>query len=314
MSVHDIDPNFPEEVWPDHWRELRQRGSLTFESCHRTKNGRTFPVEITVNYLEYGGKEYNFAFARDITERKRAEQAQRMAEVGQLASGLVHEVRNPLNAMRMQIAVIRTKLKQRDRENMNIAAVQLERLEHEVLRVQRLANDFLAYGRPASDNPETVELSGVISDVAEFIKPEFAQGGTHVDVAMGPDSAGLAVRMDLSKLRQVLLNLAENARQAMTDGGTLTLSCDKPSNHEARIQVCDTGAGIPAEKLPRIFEAFYSTRDEGTGLGLAIVKRTVEAAGGRVRVESAIDHGTRFEIYLPLATETPPAPGSAEAE
>ncbi|MFQ5658655.1 MAG: PAS domain S-box protein, partial [Candidatus Methylomirabilales bacterium] len=80
MTVHDIDPCFPSENWADHWREIRQRRSYTFESCHRTKDGRTFPVEITVNYLEFGGKGYHCAFARDITERKRAEGALRDSE------------------------------------------------------------------------------------------------------------------------------------------------------------------------------------------------------------------------------------------
>jgi len=314
MTAHDIDPNFPKEAWAAHWQELKAHRSMTFVSCHRKRNGETFPVEITANYLEYNGQEYNFAFARDITDRKRAEEAARMAEVGKLASGLVHEVRNPLTAMRMQIAVIRHKLRHPDKQNINLSVTQLEGLEHEVLRVQELANDFLAYGRPVSDHPQIIELARVVSDVAEFIRPEFEQTGTRIDVAVGENSGRLTVRMDLSKLRQVLLNLAGNARQAMAHGGQLRLGCDRPSNREARIQVRDTGCGIPPEKLPRVFDAFYSTKDEGTGLGLAIVKRTIEAAGGRVKVESEVDRGTCFEIYLPLAVKTAPAQAGAETE
>ena len=75
MTVHDVDPNFPAEVWPKHWEELKQRGSLTFESQHRTKDGGLVPVEITVNYMEFEGKEYNCAFVRDITDRKQAEES-----------------------------------------------------------------------------------------------------------------------------------------------------------------------------------------------------------------------------------------------
>ena len=75
MTVHDVDPNFPAEVWPKHWEELKRRGSFTFESRHRTKDGELVPVEITVNYLEFEGKEYNCAFVRDITDRKRAEES-----------------------------------------------------------------------------------------------------------------------------------------------------------------------------------------------------------------------------------------------
>ncbi|TKJ36968.1 MAG: hypothetical protein CEE38_08660 [Planctomycetes bacterium B3_Pla] len=80
MTVHDIDPNFPKDAWPEHWRELRRRGSFTIESVHRAKDGRTFPVEITINYLNYGGKEYNCAFARDITDRRETEQQRLVGE------------------------------------------------------------------------------------------------------------------------------------------------------------------------------------------------------------------------------------------
>jgi signal transduction histidine kinase len=109
------------------------------------------------------------------------------------------------------------------------------------------------------------------------------------------------VKMDESKLRQVLLNLLENARQAMPEGGRLTLGCERDPLAGVTIQVCDTGCGIRPENLDRIFDAFFSTKSAGTGLGLAIVKQTVEAAGGRIRVDSQVDRGTCFEINLPLA-------------
>jgi PAS domain S-box-containing protein len=288
----------------------RTSGGWAGESIAKKKDGTPLDIQLSVTMVADSDNTplCTMASFLDIGDRKRVEQSERMAEVGKLASGLVHEVRNPLNAMRMQIAVIRNKLKDPHHENMSMAITQLGRLEHEVLRVQHLANDFLAYGRPASDNPQAIELHWLLSDIAEFVKPEFEQIGVHVDVTKGADSAELAVCMDLSKLRQALLNLIENARQAMVNGGELRLRCDKPANQEARIRVCDTGCGISQERLPRIFEVFYSTRDEGAGLGLAIVKRTVEAAGGRIAVESEIDRGTCFEIYLPLVTENSSRP------
>jgi signal transduction histidine kinase len=126
------------------------------------------------------------------------------------------------------------------------------------------------------------------------------------------DSAPLTVRMDRGKLRQVLLNLAQNARQAMPEGGVLTITCDQPSALEGRIRVSDVGCGIAPDRLPHIFDAFYSTREGGTGLGLAIVKRTVERAGGRVEVQSQLGRGTCFEISLPLAARAATAPASSE--
>jgi signal transduction histidine kinase len=106
--------------------------------------------------------------------------------------------------------------------------------------------------------------------------------------------------MDRDKLRQILANLAENARQAMPGGGTLTITCDRPTPNCLRILVRDTGCGISPDKLPRVFDAFYSTKDDGTGLGLAVVKKIVEAASGSVHADSEIGRGTSIEIQLPF--------------
>jgi signal transduction histidine kinase len=132
-----------------------------------------------------------------------------------------------------------------------------------------------------------------------------------VVTADGPEAAALQVKMDESKLRQVLLNLLENARQAMPEGGRLSLGCARDSRAGVRIQVADTGGGIPPENLDRVFDAFFSTKSAGTGLGLAIVKQTVEAAGGRILVDSQVGKGTRFEISLPLAVTAGAASGDS---
>ncbi len=248
-------------------------------------------------------------FVVDVTTRRQAEQALRMAEVGKLASGLVHEIRNPLNAMRMQVAVIRGKLNQMTDDGGGLAGQILESLDQEVLRIERLASEFLAYGRPVSDKAETIEPSAIVQDLAEFVRPELAQDGIEVVTADGPGAAELQVKMDESKLRQVLLNLLENARQAMPEGGRLTLGCARDPLAGVRIQVTDTGGGILPENLERVFDVFFSTKSAGTGLGLAIVKQTVEAAGGRILVDSQVGEGTRFEINLPLAVTAGAASG-----
>jgi signal transduction histidine kinase len=279
-----------ESIRDEETAALRDNGekffaSLTFAPV-RNVRGNVTAVSLTI---------------RDLTQRKRAEEQLHWAQVGKLASGLVHEVRNPLNAMRVQIAVARNRLKHVDGAANEAARSQLEHLEQEVLRVHNLASEFLAYGRPHPDKLEQIDLKKLISDVVEFIRPECEAESTVVRLECRTASPSPTIVMDQEKLRQALFNLTENARQAMPNGGELTITIDQPAAHEMRVRMYDTGHGIPANQLPRVFEAFYSTRDGGTGLGLAIVKRTIEAAGGRVDVQSEPGGGTCFDLYFPQA-------------
>ena len=283
-----------------------------FETTRLHKEGIPVQVSITASPIrDSAGRLLGTAtITRDIADLKRAEEASRMAEVGQLASGLAHEIRNPLNAMRMQLAVLRDVVETSGKETAVEVHTEIDCVEHEVLRVQELASDFLAYGRPAFEQPETISLAEFIGEVVHFLQPQFEHAG--VEVVSECSGENIAVIADRSKLQQVLINLAENARQALEEtGGRLSLACEAASPREARIRIRDNGCGIPPERLPRIFEAFYSTREEGTGLGLAIVKQIVEAAGGRIQAESEIGRGTSFEIHLPRA-DTVSGPGAEE--
>ncbi|MGD8394389.1 MAG: PAS domain-containing protein [Candidatus Eiseniibacteriota bacterium] len=253
-----------------------------------------------------------YILSEDVTSRRHAERSLRMAEVGALASGFAHEVRNPLNAMQMQAALIGRRLGTADAESMALVRDQLAGLEGEIQRVQRLTEEFLAYGRPASEHADLVPVSEVVEEVASFVRPEFEALGCQVVVESGPATAAPAcVWMERARLKQVLFNLAENARLAMARDDVLTLSWGEDPDGMVRIEVRDTGAGIPAAEIGRVFAAFYSTREGGSGLGLAIVRSTVEAADGRVDVESTEGEGSRFRILLPavaaLDASTPAA-------
>jgi PAS domain S-box-containing protein len=280
---------------------LFREGDHEIEVRMLRKSGELFHAHLSLSLLrdDSGVPRRMIGYAIDITKRKRAEAAMRMAEVGELASGLVHEVRNPLNAMRMQIAIMQDGLNQPDTEGIALATSQLRCLEREVFRVQELANDFLAYGRPSPDHPEPINVYEAVASIADFVRPELEECGVSLEIT-GGDKDDLVVNMDAAKLRQVVLNLVVNARQAMGRGGKVTLAVGRSSPSEASITVKDTGCGIPRDELDRVFEAFYSTKGDGTGLGLAIVKQTIEAAGGRVQVESDVDVGTCFRLYLPL--------------
>ncbi len=230
--------------------------------------------------------------------RQEREQArvEHLAEVGLLAGGLAHEIRNTLNAMHSQIGLLR---KQLAAEAGPVCCQRTGQLERAVAELEQLVSDFLTFARPAKDQLEEVDLEALIRGVLDFAALDLEQG--RVKVVTELDPALPPVYADAGKLRRALLNLIINARQAMPEGGTLTVLAHPAGRGEVVIEVRDTGCGIPEEDRPRIFQTFFSTKPEGTGLGLAVVKRTIEDCGGRVTFASEVGRGTTFRIYLPTA-------------
>lgn len=218
-----------------------------------------------------------------------------LAEVGLLAGGLAHEIRNTLNAMHSQIALLRKQLPAEAAP----ACHRTGQLERAVAELEELVDEFLAFARPAKDRLEVVDLAGLIGGLLDFVSLDLEQGRVRAVTELASDLP--PVYADAGKLKRALLNLFINARQAMPEGGTLTVSAAPGEPGEVVIDVRDTGCGIPEEDRPRIFQSFFSTKPGGTGLGLAVVKRTVEDFGGRVRFDSQLGRGTTFRISLPTA-------------
>lgn len=219
-----------------------------------------------------------------------------LAHVALLAGGLAHEVRNHLNALGAYISLLRKSAPSTDGE-----LVQgIEKLERVSTGLDELLTDFLTLTRPVKDQLEQVDLSALAREVIDYLALDLEQARVEarVDGAPGvPPVVG-----DRGKLRRVILNLLVNARQAMPQGGKATVRL-RSREGQVQLDVEDTGCGIPPEEQPRIFEAFFSTKDDGTGLGLAVAKRTVEDLGGQISFKSRPGCGTTFHIVLPTAPQ-----------
>ncbi len=217
--------------------------------------------------------------------------AERLSALGTLAGGLAHEVRNPLASIRASAQVLAEESD--DPETGEYLAV----IQNEADRINRLVESLLDYARPEHVEVGPVDLNQLVDDVAHLTQSYAAQAGVEVAVTSPPD--GLVVRGERDRLHQCLLNLALNAIQAMPGGGRLSLTLNRVGD-QACLVVADTGPGIPADDLPRIFDPFFSTKDDGTGLGLAIVQRIVADHRGEIGVESVVGEGTTFRLWLPL--------------
>lgn len=227
-------------------------------------------------------------------------EAEEMAALGALAANLAHEIRNPLNAINLNLELLGEDLP----ADGSSASQSLATTREEVGRLASLVSDFLTYARPGEPELEPVRVDGLLKDVCEFLAAEAKTKGVHLRVVPGVPAA--AVRSDPGQLRQVLLNLVINAVQAVQqhspDRRVVELTAD---DHEGWVvlAVRDRGNGIPEDEMARVRKAFYTRRRGGSGLGLAIAVRFIEAQGGRIELENLEPHGFEARVFLPIVDE-----------
>lgn len=223
--------------------------------------------------------------------------AARASYVGLLASGLAHEIRNPLNAMNMNLQMLEEELESAggmpDQEYREL----LDSTKSEIKRLDGLVNNFLLYARPGSPQFKPLDLNDVVKEMLRFLENDFRQS----QVGLESDLEPLLPRVELDErqFKQALMNLLVNARQVLDAGGTVKVQTRAASNGEAVLVVEDDGPGIPETSRERIFEVFYSSRGGGTGLGLPIARQIVEKHGGSIELDSVVGEGTKFTIRLP---------------
>lgn len=220
------------------------------------------------------------------------------AEIATLAGGLAHEIRNPLSTIRLNLELLGEELAVLGDPRQQRMAKKLVTIQKECLRLEDILNAFLQFARAGEIELHEEELGEVVRDFMQFYQPEAEQAG--VDVSPHLASSLPCVKLDRNLMRQVLVNLARNAQQAMPEGGTLNLLTYADGGRVC-LDVIDTGCGIKPQSLEKIFEVFYSTRQGGSGLGLPTVRKIVEAHGGTIVCQSEPGKGTRFTLSFPAA-------------
>ena len=219
--------------------------------------------------------------------------AEKLASVGTLAAGVAHEVGNPLAAILGYVEMLQVSADDEAEQDI------LRRVHKEVLRINEIIRNLLAYSRPS---PEEAcgSVAAAVEGVVALLRPQPHM--REVDIETDVPAGLPAVALSEAKLQQVLLNLCLNAADAMPDGGSLRLGARASETAEGvEVVVADQGEGISSEALARVFDPFFTTKEpgEGTGLGLAIVDRIIQDHGGEIGVRSAPDRGTTFTLFLP---------------
>lgn len=232
-----------------------------------------------------------------------------LEELSKLTGGLAHEIKNPLSTVKINLNLVREELEDSVRaESGKIAAdkngARLKRairklavVQKETDRVEQILDSFLRYVDRTELQLASIDINELVSDMIDFYSAQ--AHSRSVTIHQGLHNEPLICKIDADMLKQVILNLFINAQQAMSSGGDLMIRTDRQEK-DALIQISDTGSGITPDKLPHIFDAYYSSRPQGSGLGLPTAKKIIEAHKGSISVNSEPGKGTSFEIRLPI--------------
>ena len=304
MRVEDLMGRTVSEAFePDHpvrrLLERNERGNeteMTEARLSGPEGGRRTAIRVQP-VIEGGARTGSLVTLTDLESRERIgselEVSEHLASIGRVTAGVAHEVKNPLNSMRVWLEILKSKL---PAEGESLQATEM--LDSEIGRLDRVVKTFLDFTKPMELQWEEMDLGPLIQDVMEAARPDTTRQGIKVVVDL--ERQAPRVRADRQLMRQAILNLVLNACQAMPSGGTLAIELSRDDG-SAKITVADTGEGIAPQHRKRIFQLYFTTRAEGTGMGLANTFHFVQLHGGSIEFESQEGHGTRFMIRLPEA-------------
>ena len=287
------------------------RPGRRYESLSLRRDGTEILTEVSLTALRRDDGYIINGFLRDITERRAAEeqlrQAQKMESVGQLTGGIAHDFNNMLTVITGTIDILAMGVADQPK----LAAI-VRMIGDAADRGAELISRLMAFSRQQPLEPRAVDVNELATEVARFLNPTL---GEQIEVKLAQTSDLSMALVDPNQLSSALVNLAINARDAMPSGGTLTIATSNATfdqdqcnsddaikaGHYVQIEVKDTGVGIPAALLTKVFEPFFSTKEvgTGTGLGLSMVYGFVKQSGGHIRISSEEGRGTTFRIYLP---------------
>jgi two-component system, cell cycle sensor histidine kinase and response regulator CckA len=282
----------------------------TWRHCRR--DGATLEMEVQARDVVFDGHQARILAATDVSEKRRIErqlaEAERMSAMGQLASSIAHDFRNLLTPIMGYADLLAVELEGAP------AAEEAQEISRAAVRASDLAQQILDFARQKPEDPRPVDMNQVVAATSRMLRRMI---GSNVKVSVHSAGSRAVVVADPGRLEQVLVNLAINARDAMPDGGTVTISvcvlgdtaglARSLEGPAVLLTVADTGYGMDAATLAHAFDPFFTTRKKsgGTGLGLATVFSIVAGAGGRVWAESEPDRGTRMHVLLPRADVEP---------
>ncbi len=266
----------------------------------------TIPVESNdeIGELAQGFNEMVEKLREREALEKRLYEAEHLSRVGQLASGIAHEIRNPLNYISLAIDHLRNEVVAQCPDKSGDVTTLTDKIREEVRRANYMVINFMNYGRPLKLRKVAVGFEDMLERTLSVLTERLAEQNVNVTGVVSPELPMLYLDPEL--MRNCMTNFITNAAQAMPDGGTIKITAEKDEAPGwVQISFADTGSGISPEDIEKIFQPYFTTKDLGIGLGLAITERIVKAHNGEILVKSIEGEGTTFTVRLPMGEEEP---------
>jgi len=288
-------------TWPELLAALDSaRGNTDSDRWSRyvdaERGGRTVNFRLALHPLQFGEEGGRILTVEDLTERVNVRRTmgrmERLASLGRLSAGIAHEIRNPLTGVSLLLDELHDRLLSQPADQ-NLIRRSLEEIE----RLEGLVGELLNFAASPEARLVPGDIGEVLRDTLFLVKKQCQRAG--IELVEKMDDPFPQFPLDRDKLKQAFINLLTNAIEAMPAGGTLTVVADH-GGAGVRVAIADTGEGIPVDRIPLIFEPFYTSKEEGTGLGLSITHNIVSDHGGRIEVSSRPGEGSTFTLHFPL--------------
>ncbi|BCB03127.1 PAS domain S-box protein [Bacillus sp. KH172YL63] len=289
-EILNIEPK--EESYEEYLQQLKENGQATFQKTFTYHGERVQYVELSSKYNLLSN--LNLTIIRDITDRVEMQEQLRKSDtlsvVGELAAGIAHEIRNPMTALKGFIQLLENSVGNEHEMYFNVITSELQRIES-------IITEFLVLAKPQAIQYQETNLIKIMKDTTELLN---AQAVMHnVQFRERYEENLSPIIAEPNQLKQVFINIIKNAIEVMTDGGFISISISETGAGKIHIEIKDEGSGISKDKIKKLGEPFYTTKERGTGLGLMVSFKIIKEHKGHVDVESKVGKGTTFHIFLP---------------
>lgn len=297
------------------WDVIHDRDIAIFVKESLTDLGNTKPRDFTIEtpsrdvtlsigvmpVVKEGKIQGDFIYVEDVSDKRaeesRLRRAESLASLTTMAAGVAHEIKNPLGSISIHLQLMQKLLKTEGDSCKDDLEEYLSIISEEVERLNSIVVDYLFAVRPMDTHPVMGNLNDLIQELVTFVQYELIEAGVELEENLFPKLP--EVRLDEKLIKQALLNIVKNAMAAMPDGGSMSISTRYKDNFVI-LKITDTGSGITKDSIRKIFEPYYTTKDNGSGLGLTLVYKVVKEHGGEIQVHSKENLGTSFTILLPV--------------